>query len=197
MSFSSPQQSSHCPHCIESPAKFAPITTFAVAQAASVSVRTSVCTVDEVTPQPVAPSPPPNAPDNLQWATKCTTVLSTRPSGQSTLPTPSPSPIREGRCHTLLAKHPDKTFVKYVLSGLDHGFTNGYPAQHHNLTCQNLLSAEQHHVFITAHLHTCCTNGETAGPISSPPIEPFHSSGVRAIPKKSGKLHLLHHLSDP
>ena len=128
---------------------------------------------------------------------KCTTVLSARPSGQSALPIPSPSPIREGRCRTLLAKHPDKTFVKYVLSGLDHGFTNGYPAQHHNLTCQNLLSAEQHHVFITAHLHTCCTNGETAGPISSPPIEPFHSSGVRAIPKKSGKLHLLHHLSDP
>ena len=38
---------------------------------------------------------------------------------------------------------------------------------------------------------------ETAGPFVSPPFEPFHCSGIGVVPKKSGKLRLIHHLSAP
>ena len=181
-------------------AKFAATTTFAAARAVSASARTSVCAVEEVTPRPVALSPPPNAPDSLRRAAQThNSPERSGPPARTLSPPhlPALTPIRVGRFRALVAEHPDKTFIKYVLDGLDHGFAIGYTAQHHNLTCPNLPSAEQHHAFITTHLHTCCTNGETAGPFSSPPFKPFHSSGVGAVPKKSGKLRLIHHLSAP
>ena len=42
-----------------------------------------------------------------------------------------------------------------------------------------------------------CTKGETAGPFSVKLFDVMQISGVGVVPKKSGKLRLIHHLSAP
>ena len=112
---------------------------------------------------------------------------------------PAQTPINVGRFRRLLFNHPDKSFTDYVLSGLESGFAIGYTAQHFNLVSPNLSSAQrsQHQLFITNHLQSCCSNNETAGPFLRPPFHPFHCSGIGVVPKKSGKLRLIHDLSSP
>ena len=55
----------------------------------------------------------------------------------------------------------------------------------------------EHADFVDAHLEQSIAAGHTAGPFSSPPFPSMCCSGVGVVPKKSGKLRLIHHLSAP
>ena len=67
------------------------------------------------------------------------------------------------------------------------------------LTARNLRSAFEHADFVDAHLEQSIA---AFGPhgwllLLSPPFPSMCCSGVGVVPKKSGKLRLIHHLSAP
>ena len=98
----------------------------------------------------------------------------------------------------LLSNYPDKHFVSSLLDGLRNGFSIGFSGQRDiSVRSANLPSAADHADFISEHLTASCARGETAGPFPSPPFQFMHFSGVGAVPKKNGKLRMIHHLSSP
>lgn len=108
------------------------------------------------------------------------------------------TPLRIDRWQRLLESHPHSEFAAYVTSGLRDGFDIGYTdCRSVFQIAENLHSSAQHEDFISEHLQACVAKGETAGPFSSPPFPNFMASGVGVVPKKSGKLRLIHHLSAP
>lgn len=60
-----------------------------------------------------------------------------------------------------------------------------------------LPSAFEHASFISEQLAASCLRGETAGPFDTPPFPFMRCSGIGAVPKKNGKLRMIHHLSSP
>ena len=50
---------------------------------------------------------------------------------------------------------------------------------------------------VSSHLISCVKAGETAGPFVSAPYALMHVSGLGTVPKKNGKLRLIHDLSAP
>ena len=42
-----------------------------------------------------------------------------------------------------------------------------------------------------------CKDGMKAGPFTTPPFSPMQSSGLGIVPKKTGRLRVIHHLSAP
>lgn len=107
------------------------------------------------------------------------------------------TPVNVRRLSVLLAEHPDKEFVQFVIHGLAEGFDIGYRGARRNIVSPNLPSAAANSDFLTAHLAEACSNGETAGPYDKPPFNPMHCSGLGVVPKKNGKLRPIHHLSAP
>ena len=94
--------------------------------------------------------------------------------------------------------HPNPEFVLYVIKGLRHGFDIGFTASRNvSVISNNLLSASLHSSFISEQLAASCLRGETAGPFPAPPFPHLRCSGVGAVPKKNGKLRMIHHLSSP
>jgi len=79
------------------------------------------------------------------------------------------------------------------------GFAVGYsaPMRAHHTISPNHPSASLNKEFITAYLQRCTDAGETAGPFPSPPFPVMHISGVGVVPKRNGKLRLIHDLSSP
>lgn len=80
---------------------------------------------------------------------------------------------------------------------MQSGFNIGFEGVRRSLCARNLKSAKANSQFISAQLKKSIDAGHTAGPFPSPPFSPFICSGVGAVPKKSGKLRLIHHLSAP
>ena len=98
----------------------------------------------------------------------------------------------------LLRNHSDQLCVAYVLHGLRHGFTLGSAGQHDiSVFSNNLPSAFTHPAFISEQLAASCARSETTGPFPSPPFQFIRRSGIGAVPKKNGKLRMIHHLSSP
>ena len=86
----------------------------------------------------------------------------------------------------------------YVIKGLRHGFDIGFSASRNvSVISNNRLSASMHSSFISEQLAAYCLRGQTAGPFPAPPFPHLRCSGVGAVPKKSGKLRMIHHLSSP
>ena len=74
-------------------------------------------------------------------------------------------------------------------------FSVGYTPPLQNTSCPNLPSASQHPEFVSTSLQEACWRGETAGPFDTKPFTTMYVSGVGVVPKKLGKLRLIHHLS--
>ena len=109
-----------------------------------------------------------------------------------------PTPLIVGRWRTLLASHSLSSFAAYVTTGLNRGFRIGYNGPRNIFQrAENLTSANLHPTFISEHLSACVADGQTAGPFDIPPFTNFMSSGLGVVPKKNGKLRLIHHLSAP
>ena len=113
---------------------------------------------------------------------------------------PMSTPLIGRRWAALLRTHPCKLFVDYVVSGICHGFSIGFSPSVHQpglSRARNLSSSLHHRDFVDTHLATSVSAGQTAGPFNQPPFRDFVCSGVGVVPKKSGKLRLIHHLSAP
>ena len=107
------------------------------------------------------------------------------------------TPIDVARFTRLLADHPDKAFSSRVSRGLQSGFRIGFSGRRQTVTAPNLPSSAEHSVYISEYLATSCAQGETCGPYSTPPFPSFQCSGIGVVPKKNGKLRIIHHLSAP
>ena len=108
------------------------------------------------------------------------------------------TPFNALRLRELLRGHPNPEFVLYVFKALHHGFDIGFTASRNvSVISNNLLSASLHSSFISEQLAASCLRGETAGPFPAPPFPHLRCSGVEAVPKKNGKLRMIHHLSSP
>ena len=98
-----------------------------------------------------------------------------------------------------LSSHPDKSFVEYLCSSLEHEFDTLVPD--HNLPtfeCKNSLSAQQNPSTVDELLQTELDKGYVKGHFLQPP---FNSYRVRplgiATHKYSGKKRLIFDLSSP
>ena len=111
------------------------------------------------------------------------------------------TPVNVDRLALLLADHPDSSFAVYVVSRMRYGFSVGYNApascSASSVTSSNHPSALKNVEFVSSYLERCCAMGETAGPFREPPFPTMHFSGVGVVPKKNGKLRLIHNLSSP
>ena len=149
-----------------------------------------------------AAAPEPTHASLAREITHASTVSATK-AAQAPLPKPeslSPpacTPVRVDRLKQLLLHHPDQHFASFVVSGMTHGFHIGHAGAIRSVSSPNLPSAFEHSQFVSSHLLKCCLKNETAGPFDQPPFDIMQCSGVGVIPKKSGKLRLIHHLSSP
>jgi len=93
------------------------------------------------------------------------------------------TPINVDRLARLLLTHPNQELVHYVVDGLSFGFHIGFTGPRDiSVSSHNLPSSLVHEEFISEHL---------------PPFHNMRCSGVGAVPKKNGRLRLIHHLSSP
>ena len=96
----------------------------------------------------------------------------------------------------LLLNHPNRPLVHSVMSGLLHGFDIGFRGSRDvNIVDASLSFAAMHPDFVFTYLAKCCKLNELLGPFTSNPFS--RCSGVGCVPKKSGRLRLIHHLSSP
>ena len=111
------------------------------------------------------------------------------------------TPVNIGRLCSLLAAHPDKSFANYVSLGMSCGFDVGFrdstPVRAGLSSSPNHPSALRNKQFVSLYLKSCCESGLTAGPFSSPPFSSMFVSGLGIVPKKNGKLRVIHDLSSP
>lgn len=119
-------------------------------------------------------------------------------------PTAAPPPAHQPRTPLhiqhwvrLLADHPDRTLSSYVIDGLRQGFSIGYSGARYFRRSPNLPSAHQQRAFVSRKLAEACAADEIAGPYAAPPFQHLRCSGLGTVPKKSGSLRLIHHLSAP
>ena len=153
------------------------------------------------------PSPVHTLPDHniVPRMTSCTVSNVTAPNPGATYSVPIhtsccfPTPINTSRLSHLLKSHPDQSFVSYVCNGLSSGFRIEYsaPLSATPVIAPNLATADSHCDHITTYLQKCCQTQETAGPFTSMPFPAMHCSGLGVVPKKNGKLRVIHHLSAP
>ena len=118
----------------------------------------------------------------------------TEPSGPG-----SRTPLRPLIIERELADHPDKAFVKQLISNLIHGCSNGYHGPHDQFAAnaKHLSSALQHTNIIDESLRKETEAGRILGPFHTPSLPNLQCSGLGAIPKHYGGWRIIYHLSAP
>ena len=107
------------------------------------------------------------------------------------------TPLKAGSFGLQLRTHPDRAFAQAVVSDIQRGACIGYIGPRSTLRARNLRSATINPDVISETLHKECVAGRMAGPYDCPPCPKFRSSGVGLVPKKSGKMRMITHLSAP
>ena len=97
----------------------------------------------------------------------------------------------------LAVNHPDKAFVKQLISDLVHGCSIGYHGPQFGANAKHLSSALQHTNIIDESLKKETEAGRILGPFYTPPLPNLRCSGLGAIPKHDGGWRIIYHLSAP
>lgn len=99
----------------------------------------------------------------------------------------------------MLRNHPDKDYVRYLLTGIEHGFQIGIAEDRvFHSASQNMLSAKKNPQIIEDYLAKECAAGNILGPFPLNTLA-VHINRFGAIPKKHqpGKWRLITDLSYP
>ena len=99
-----------------------------------------------------------------------------------------------------MEKHPDQDYVKYILSGIEHGFHIGVDdAREFKSATYNMLSARQTSQVVEEYLHTEVGKGSILGPFAPGSAPPVHVNRLGVIPKmyQPGKWRIITDLSYP
>ena len=111
------------------------------------------------------------------------------------------TPVHVQRLCSLLSHHPDKSFSNYVSQGMSQGFAVGFRSPSAPLarlcSSSNHPSALRNRQFVSTYLQSSCDSSQTAGPFTQPPFPHTYVSGLGIVPKKNGKLRVIHDLSSP
>ena len=111
------------------------------------------------------------------------------------------TPVHVQRLCSLLSHHPDKFFSTYVSRGMSQGFAVGFRSPSAPLarlcSSSNHPSALRNRQFVSTYLQSFCDSSQTAGPFTQPPFPHMYVSGLGIVPKKNGKLRVIHDLSSP
>ena len=120
-----------------------------------------------------------------------------RKAPQNQVPQTQPN---QALCRLILRHHnyPDTIFTTYVLSGMQHGFPIGHTAPFtREMSSENHPSASRNIHFVSDHLVSCCSEGQTWGPFHTPPFPHVQVPGLGVLSKKNGKFRVTHNLSSP
>ena len=114
-------------------------------------------------------------------------------------PLPHVTPVNVDLLHAELASHPDRVFVSSLINDMSYGAKIGCTGPRSAFMAPNLASADEHAAAISAFLTKECTAGRMAGPFNAPPppCKNLRCSGTGAVPKKSGGMRIIMHLSAP
>ena len=107
------------------------------------------------------------------------------------------TPVHLDRLKVSLRRHPDQDFVQSLLHDMRYGAVIGYTGDRSHLITPNLPSATLSPASVSEYLRAECAAGRMAGPYTYLPFAHLRCSGVGLVPKKSGKLRLIMHLSAP
>ena len=90
-----------------------------------------------------------------------------------------------------------RSFVNTLLHNMRYGARIGYAGDRSFLIANNLCFAYTSPNHVSEYLAVECAEGRMAGPYPSLPHPSLRCSGIGLVPKKSGKLRLIMHLSAP
>lgn len=112
------------------------------------------------------------------------------------------TPLKVQTWAALLAEHPDREFVKYILNGITLGFRIGFSHSPGYELCsakRNMQSSMDHSKVIDEYLQDEYAKQRIAGPYPNTQVLGVHISRFGMIPKKSnpGKWRLIIDLSHP
>ena len=107
------------------------------------------------------------------------------------------TPLRASSIAYQLRAHPDQIFAQALVSDIQEGARIGYTGPRATQHSRNLRSSAINPSVITQILRKECAEGRMAGPYQNPPCPKLHCSGVSLIPKKSGAMRMITHLSAP
>ena len=110
------------------------------------------------------------------------------------------TPLQTQNWAELLCKHPDQSFVDYILQGLQQGFHIGYKRGGRLLAAsKNMLSALDHPEVVQKYLQDERQKGRVLGPFDLGELPGLHVSKFGVIPKSNqpGKWRLILDLSSP
>ena len=134
-----------------------------------IPVTTSI-TATSVVPQTTQPTNAMGSPPHL--------IEASRPGPRT--------PLRPLVVEWKLVNHPNKAFVKQLISDLVYGFSIGYHGPHFHAIAKHLSSALQHTNIIDESLRKETEAGRILGLSDSPPLPNLRCSGLEAIPKHDG-----------
>ena len=97
----------------------------------------------------------------------------------------------------LLADHPNRYHVDYILDGLRNGFDIGFLGTSRETNPKNLRSATQFQPLLAQAVAKEVQRGHTAGPFSAPPFPITHCSPIGAVEKDDQTCRLVMDLSQP
>ena len=107
------------------------------------------------------------------------------------------TPINLERLESALAKHPGRLFVSSLMHDMRYGAEIGYSGDRSHFVAHNLISSRNNPKAVSDYLMHECASGRLAGPYHDLPHPDVRCSGVGVLPRKSGKLRLIMHLSAP
>ena len=116
---------------------------------------------------------------------------------------PTSTPLRASAWAPALAAHPDRAFVRFLISGIREGFRIGcHRSIQLRSASRNMHSASEHPEVVQAYLEKECALGRMLAPFSSAEqrdLPPCHINRFGVIPKgrNTGKWRLITDLSYP
>ena len=99
--------------------------------------------------------------------------------------------------NNLLASHPNRYLVNYIINGLQYGFDIGFQGLSTSTRPKNLRSAIDNKDKVSLAINKELCRGHTAGPFQSPPFPIVHCSPIGAVIKKDNTCRLVLDLSQP
>ena len=107
------------------------------------------------------------------------------------------TPLRPFEFERELAQHPNKAFVRQLITDLTHGCNVGYKGPQFSHTHPHLPSAHLMPQVIDESLRRECDAGRLAGPYTDNPLPNLRCSGLGVVPKRGGGYRIIYDLSSP
>lgn len=106
------------------------------------------------------------------------------------------TPVKVDVLESLLTGHPNKTLVRFIVSGFRYGFKLGFQDNELKSCINNNKSSIEYETKVDEAILKELNRGHTVGPFASPPFK-LHCSPLGAAPKKDGTVRVVLDLSSP